>query len=165
MGSQNLNLIEQTIQFALEVQHLNIEVSHYPYDYGWNVRERFTEAGVKIDEKSMDDGNYQLHVCNYLGTSWVETIAANLPTICFYNPEIYEFRYSAKPYLSNLEKVGILHQSPQSAAEKVIEVSENPEKWWLSDYVQNTVSNFRQKYARLEDDWITSLKTQFRKLI
>jgi putative transferase (TIGR04331 family) len=151
MGAQNLNLIEQTIQFALKVQNLTVEISYYPHDYGWNVRKRFTDAGVEIDEKPMDDGNYQLHVCNYLGTSWLETIAANLPTICFYNPEIYKFGDSARPYISNLEKVGILHQSPQSAADKVMEVSENPKKWWQSDDLQSTVSNFRQKYARLED--------------
>ena len=163
-GNRMNNYLHQLIQFAQKVQNLKIEISHYPHDYGWNIRKRLSDADVEIDEKSMDDGKYQLHVCNYLGTSWLESIAANLPVICFYDPEINKFRDSVSPYIKSFERLGILHHCPHSAADKVIEVSENPEKWWQSDDVQSNVSNFREKYARLEDGWEQIWREEFSSL-
>ena len=71
MGDQNSGLIDQTIRFARALQHLNFEVSHSPNDYGWNVKQRFLDAGIVAPEKTQNDGDYAVHTCNYLGTSWL----------------------------------------------------------------------------------------------
>ena len=56
MGDQNKRLLDQTMRFARAVQHLNFEISHYPYDFGWNVKQHFFDAGIIAPEKTKNDG-------------------------------------------------------------------------------------------------------------
>ena len=165
MGVQNLNLIEETIRFVKKVKHLDIDIAHYPLDYGWKVKERFASADASLPNQSRREIDYALHTCNYLGTSWLETLAANMPTICFYNPNVYRFREVAKPFIESLEEVGILHKSPESASQKVVEASYNLQNWWQTDEVQGARLDFVQNYARLEDGWEIAWQEEFTNLV
>ena len=84
-----------------------------------------------------------------------------MPTICFYEPEIYFFRKVAQTHINALERIGVLHQSPESAADKVKEVAQNPQEWWCTEEVQEIRRAFVQRYARLEDGWIEAWKEEF----
>ena len=161
MATANQTLIEQTIQFAKALTEHGLEISFYHHDYGWRVREQFNDAGLTVREKSRDDGSYALHTCNYLGTAWLETLAANIPTICFYNPSTYDFRETALPFVEELKSVGVLHESADSASDMVLGILDNPQKWWQSDEVQEARLSFVRKYARLEDGWLNAWKEEF----
>lgn len=161
MASANQVLIEQTIQFAKAVANHGLEISYFPQDYGWNVRKQFDDARVNIPERSRTDEKYAIHTCNYLGTAWLETLAANIPTICFYDPNVYEFREAAIPFIEELKDAGILHESPDSASDKVLSILGNPLEWWRSDEVQGARLAFVQRYARLEDGWLSEWTEEF----
>ena len=90
---------------------------------------------------------------NYLGTSWLETLGNNIPTICFYDVDAYRFRSDAKPLLEDLVKVGVLHISGLSAAEKANAVESDVAAWWLSEEVQIARRNFVLQFANFSTDW------------
>ena len=141
-------------------QH-GLEISFYHHDYGWRVQEQFNDAGLTVREKSRDDGSYALHTCNHVGTAWLETLASNIPTICFYDPSTHDFRETALPFVEELKSVGVLHKSADSASDMVLDVLDNPQEWWQSDEVQETRLSFVEKYARLEDSWLNTWKEEF----
>ena len=161
LGSQNLELIERTGRLISMLQHLDVEISYDRHDYGWNVRKRFSDSDIHISEKSRRKEYYDLHVINYLGAAWLETLAANMPTICFYSRERYLFREGVQPYIDALTDVGILHDSVDSAVAKILEVQQFPQRWWLSDEVQDIRESFVYRYARMEDMWLDSWVEEF----
>jgi putative transferase (TIGR04331 family) len=160
-GVQNLETIEDTIELVKKLAHLDIEISYYRHDFGWDVRERFGKAGARIPEKSTRSEYYGLHVVNYFGTAWLETMATNIPTICFFDPDKYLFRDTCKPYIDRLFEVGILHGSADSAVDKILKVQEDPLRWWLGDEVQEIREAFVERYARLEDTWLDTWVEEF----
>lgn len=104
-------------------------------------------------------------VHNYLGTSYLETLALNIPTVCFYNPDSYAFRNEAQPYMNDLERVGILHDSGESAAKFLNEIAEDPKGWWGQDDVQNVRTRFVERYANFTSEWSSQWKQEFRRAI
>lgn len=161
MGEMNNVMIAQTIDFVKAVKHMDVEIAYYPAEHGYSLRDYLKREGVVLAEKSQEDGKYAIHVCNYLASSWLETLAANLPTICFYDAKAYAFRTSAKRHVDALERVGILHHSPESAAEKLIAIRERTQDWWESDEVQKARMSFVDQYARLNKDWLKHWKKEF----
>ncbi|MBH10182.1 MAG: hypothetical protein CMG74_07505 [Candidatus Marinimicrobia bacterium] len=165
IGQNTLTLINNTINFVKITKHLNLEISYYHSDYNWDVRSRFEKEDAIIPEKSLNYGDYSLYICNYLGTSWLETLAANLPTICFYDQDIIAFRKAVKPHIDLLKNMGVLHTSPESAAEKVLETYRNPSLWWANSEIQEARKEFVKKYALFDDKWLVHWRDEFSKVL
>ena len=102
----------------------------------------------------------RLSIHTYNGTPVLQTLSANYPTILFMNPDHWELSESAKPYFEQLRKVGILHDTPESAASKVNEIYENPLAWWMSAEVQEAKNIFCQEYAKTSENWLTEWKNE-----
>ena len=61
-------------------------------------------------------------VSAYNSSPILETLSANFPTIAFWDFNHWELRDAAIPYYEDLVRVGIVHKTPASAANKVNEV-------------------------------------------
>jgi putative transferase (TIGR04331 family) len=92
-------------------------------------------------------------VFDNLGTGFLETLIGDVPTILFQNPNLWETRDEARPYLEDLRRAGILWESPESAAAKVAEVYDDPEAWWTQPAVQEARNRFVERYAYASPDW------------
>ena len=57
-----------------------------------------------------------------------------------------------------LVDAGIIHLSPESAANKVNEIWNDVNGWWLNDSVQNARRQYCEKYARTSEQPIRDLK-------
>ncbi len=44
---------------------------------------------------------------------------------------------------------------------KILEVQQFPQRWWLSDEVQDIRESFVYRYARMEDMWLDSWVEEF----
>ena len=114
--------------------------------------------------QSFNESKIVIH--NSLQTTWLETLSLNIPTICFYNPEVYLFRSGVNEIIDKLKEVGILHTSPISAAKFLNDCYKNPDEWWASQNLQKVVNNFVKNYANLsenwKDEWMTELKSNLR---
>lgn len=151
--------------------HKDLLVRPYPRDYGWGYVNMLREAAP---EAMFDNRRVSVHiryaqsrlvVHGYLATGYLETLALNIPTVCFYDPSAYAFRAESQPFMNELERVGILHRSGKSAARFVTEVCKDPEGWWAKDDVQAARSRFVERYANFAPDWKGRWEREFRRAV
>lgn len=143
-------------------------VRPYPHDFRWGFVEKLRKAAP---DAAFDDhrvgvfdrfAQSRLVVHNYLGTGYLETLALNVPTVCFYDADIYAFRHDARILMDDFEKVGILHRSGKAAARFVASLGDDPEGWWARPEVQEARNRFVEQYANFSPDWTKQWETEFR---
>jgi putative transferase (TIGR04331 family) len=106
-----------------------------------------------------------LVIHNYLGTSWLETLAMNVPTVCFYDPAIYRAREAARPFIDALQRVGVIHHSGADAARFVNDLKGDPSSWWSKPEVQDAREKFVARYANFSDNWLPGWIEEFERLL
>jgi putative transferase (TIGR04331 family) len=165
-------LIAETANFIREMKgRQELLVRPYFHDYGWGMVETLRQADSEL---IMDDlrksgiesyARSSLVVHNYLGTSWLETLAMNIPTVCFYDADTYAFREDARPYLDALSGVGVLHKSGAAAATFVLGLKNDPHRWWQTAEVQDARLAFVRNYANYSPNWAKEWETEFKQWI
>ena len=95
----------------------------------------------------------KLAVIDYSGTSFLEALAANVPTIAYWNPDDWPMSRQAAPYLDALADCGLLHRDASSAAAKVNGIWDDVEGWWRSEAVQSARRAWCHRYARTATLW------------
>ena len=123
------------------------------------VYEDFAVPGTVSASKSA------LVVHNYFGVSWLETLALNVPTVCFVPEGIHRFRAAAQPFVDALARVGIIHYSGREAARFVNSLRGDPSAWWKSAEVQEARGAFVARYANFSDDWLDAWQDEFESLL
>jgi len=175
VGSQWEDYFSWELRFlaALPERHFSA-VSFRPYhkDLGHGIRERISEEFVTISWDDNQSFNQSLRQCRLVvidncATTFLETLAANIPTILFWNPQRWEVRKEAELYFESLRKERILWDSPEEAAAKVVEIYDEPWAWWRSDEVQRVRRMFVNRFAlsreNWADYWIKALKEEMEK--
>jgi len=143
----------------------------YHLDYEWSQKDRWKTEFPKIEcysgNKSIIDqlNESRLFIGTYNATTYLETFAANFPTVLFWNPEHWELRSSAKPYFEALHSVGILHYTPESAASKVNEISDDPISWWDQTEIQEAKDQFCFQFARTSDNWLREWRSELLNMV
>ena len=141
----------------------------YHTDFGWCIRERFASQlpWLHVSEPDEDYNNSLLNaslvIADQNQTTFLETFAANIPTLLFWNPHHWELRDSAQPYYDELKRTGILHDTPESAANKINEIYPNPVGWWAKPDIQEAKNSFCNKFAYVSDEWLQEWKTELAK--
>ena len=172
VAGQMLGYIEEQIRFVkiLSSDMLNsLRIRTDTGQFGWDINDRFHAAGIGgVIESSGGISlikrleSCRISVSTYNATVFLETLAANFPTLVFFDPGKYEIRSEARPMMDQLRKVGILHDTPESAARFLNEIGNDVEQWWLNDEIQEVreqfCDNFAFSSADWEADWETFLK-------
>jgi len=104
-----------------------------------------------------------VHTCN--STGFLETLGRNIPTIMFWNPKHWELRPSAQQYFDRIKQVGILHDTPESAAGKVLSVWDNVEEWWCQSEVQEARVYFCSRFAHMSENPIQEMKVALQSIM
>jgi len=139
-------------------------------DYGLDIVKRIQNAcpnliiegwDIPFQESLM---NCKLFVCDQLSTVHAEALSLNTPTILFWDTESYIHKTEARRYLENLQAVGILHYSPESAAKMVNEVYDNVDDWWNDRERQLARLDFCDHYAKNSPNAIDEWTNEFRKI-
>lgn len=129
-------------------------------DYGWCQAQRILDAFGPIrfsDGKTPLRGlirRARLAVIEYCGTAVLDALAADAPTVLYWDSRLWELRDEAVPYFEGLRRVGILWDSPEKAAAKIIKIYDDPRSWWKSDTVQEARRNFVDRFALGRSDWL-----------
>lgn len=151
--------------------HGNLMVRPYMHDYGWGFSEMMRRAAPEaaFDDRSVGAliryAQSRLVVHNYLGTGWLETLALDIPTVCFFDSDTYAFRDDARPWIDALERVGILHRAGGAAARFVSGLGNDPEGWWSKPEVQQARHDFIERYANFSPDWARQWEAEFKQWI
>jgi putative transferase (TIGR04331 family) len=78
----------------------------------------------------------------------------DIPTVMYWNPNHWELRDSAIPYFDDLKRVGILHETPISAAQHVNTIWEDVDAWWYSRDVQIALEIFKERYSSISREGV-----------
>ena len=103
-------------------------------------------------EKELQQAKLTIHCVPQ--TTYLETISADIPTICYWNPDDNLIREDLQIYFDALIDAGIVHYSPESAAVKVNEISNDPTKWWYSKSVRKARKYFQDNVCFTSHDAI-----------
>ena len=127
------------------------------------------DATVIIDDLqasgTMAASRAKLVLHNYLSTAWLETLAMNIPTVCFCDPVMYRPRAAAQPFVDALAKVGVIHHSGIEAAKFVNGLNGDPSAWWQSAEVQEAREAFVARYANFSENWLPAWIEEFERLL
>ncbi len=142
-----------------------------PSDHSWEMKSRwqdsFPEFAIDYGKKSI----YKLFkqskiiVCTYAATTYNQTLAANAPTIIFWDENYNQMHDLAIPYFDALKKVGIFHATPESAANQIAIIWDDVEIWWNSKEVQEARILFCEKYAYNAHDLLDNIEDSIIKII
>jgi putative transferase (TIGR04331 family) len=139
-------------------------------DNGWDVIQRLNKCipGLTIEawnvsfQKSLV--NCRLYVCDHMSTTYTEALAANKPTVLFWNSHTNKLRPEALPYYDLLRKSGILFDTPESAGEAVNHIYDDVETWWNNPERQNAIEIFCERFARNSPDALELWASEFNKI-
>ena len=129
---------------------------------GWEPVSRWKDRfpNIVIDEGHFNIDNLveksRIYVSTYNATTFLESFTMNIPAVMFWNPEHWELRDSAIPFFDKLKEVGILHDTPESAAEHVNAIWEDVNLWWEGDLLQETLKSFKERYSHIPKGGIVS---------
>lgn len=156
-----------TCEFLMGIpDRQNLIIRPYPHDYGWGALDAMRSIAPEATFATRSNifslfSACRLAVHSYLGTSWLETIGLNIPTVCFYDPATYIYREEVQPFIVALQKVGILHHSGKDAARFIIGLGNNIEGWWKKYEVQEARRNFVERYANFSKNWKEQWELEF----
>lgn len=141
---------------------VRLHVAHQYFNWNEEARWQAFDRAIKIDTGEIAISNLiaqsRLVVHSYDSTGILETLSQNIPTLAFWQDGFDHLRDSAKPYYQLLVDAGIIHLTPDSAAQKVNEVWDDVDGWWGQSAVQKARSQFCDRYARVSQSHVHDLK-------
>ena len=132
--------------------------------YGWDEKKRFSDCfnTIKIDEghKKISDliKKSRLVIHTYNATGFLETLAANVPTIIYFNSKNNLIRNDAKVIFKELQKNKIYFSDAKEASDHINNVWNNIDLWWNNKETQSTRKLFCTKYAKINDNKLNEIK-------
>ena len=174
VASQWLNYFNDQINLVSKLtepvrQALTVRLP--PHDRGWDQAARWRD---RFPTLQLDDGrskfaailqNCRLVIGTFNGTTILQGIILNVPTVIFWNPQYDELRASAIPYFEDLKRVGIFHESPESAAKHVNTIWENISAWWENPELQAVLQRFAKRYCFQPEDLLNRVEAALRETI
>ncbi|MBI4345291.1 MAG: hypothetical protein HY553_00440 [Elusimicrobia bacterium] len=134
---------------------VRLPVHRFGWRSGDRLKARFPD--VAIDDHSR---NYyqRLEECRLVAidhpsTTMLESLSLDVPTVLFWDPDLWELRPTAEPVFAGLRAAGILQPDAAAAAAQVARVYADPDAWWRTEPVQAARRAFAGTFARLSEDW------------
>jgi putative transferase (TIGR04331 family) len=142
-----------------------------PNDYGRDLNEywskNFPEIQIDNGEKSITSliRKSRLYVSTYNATTYLESLAWNIPTVIFWNPNYWELNQNASNLIKLLESAGIFHRTPESAVRHILKIWDDIPEWWDSSEVQEARTEFCKHYSYLPQKPLDKLESIFKEII
>ncbi len=133
-------------------------------DFGWGLRERIidvlpdTPFDTRRRSLPKQLSHTRLAVCTYNATTFLESMTIGVPTVMHWNPLHWEMNSRAQGFFDNLRAVGILFDEPETCAEQILNIWENPWDWWNGEEIRLAVRSFLNEFAHTPDNPISALK-------
>ena len=117
--------------------------------------DNFSVSLSKLIKKS------RLVIFSYECSGFLECMAYNIPTICFFRNGVDHLFDDAKSYYQMLENAGIFTNNAEKAASIVNKNWEDVSKWWFSKITQDARRKFCERYSRVIKKPIKNLAQKF----
>lgn len=158
------NMIAKGVCFALSLtkniqKELRVRMHHE--DSGWDVLQRWKDDAAEIVVETMKIPlgerllNCRMMVSDNLQTTFFEALAMNIPIILFLDRrQISKTRDSAEWFFEEMLSVGILHYSPESAAQLINTNYHRIYDWWQEPLRQHVRRKICETFCRTSYSWI-----------
>ena len=113
---------------------------------------------IKLINKS------KLVIHTYNSTGFLETLAANKPTVIFFNNTDYPLNIEAKKYFNYLKDANILFYNWKEAVLFLNNNYNSIDNWWNSNKTQDARNKFCSNFVKLNDSKIDKLVKIIRKI-
>lgn len=137
-----------------------------PQDYGWNEKALLSTIpsyqGKASFLKQLPHAKIFVSFSNT--TTFLQSLAANIPTILILNPKFWELHPHAIPLFNSLKTANILHASPPLAANFINSIWHDTPSWWLDPKTQSIVRNFTNHFALTSKSPLTQWKETLKDL-
>jgi putative transferase (TIGR04331 family) len=170
IAAQWLEYFKDQVEFYGSLPNLiksEVSVRLYPHDYKWCQKNRWRDkfSSIKFSDLSQDFytevEKSKVVVCTYNATTYLETLALNIPTIVFFDTHYWEVHDDVKPYFEILKSVGVFHENPSSAAKQLELIWDNVDTWWLSNDVQSAIECFCRNFSSPISDPVSKFQAAF----
>ena len=160
MGALNAQYLENLFKFVdlLSKSERDALIVRLHHDHDKDDRSHLDQWQEKFPTIEIDPGKRHLDlvrevsridICTTIGTSEIESMSNNRPTLIYLDPSTHPFRKSVENVFSICADAGILHSSPESLARQIGEVWEDVDSWWNREDVKLArdlyCSNFAQE--------------------
>jgi putative transferase (TIGR04331 family) len=125
------------------ISYLEPQMLMYDQDY---LYEKYLKHFKLVDHMSSSAKvliqKSRLIIIDYLSTSYLESMFADIPTIFFWNEVAYPLESEHQDFYAPLISVGICQTNPIQAAAFVEKIKGDPEKWWNHESVKEARKEF-----------------------
>lgn len=108
--------------------------------------------GLADKKELVDRGNFsesihnsRIVVIDHISTGIAELLQIGTPFLLLMNDHV-KICSDAKSIFKELEECGLVHYSPDTVVEKLIEIYDKVEEWWKSKDIAETVEKFRSSF-------------------
>jgi putative transferase (TIGR04331 family) len=108
--------------------------------------------------------NAKLVVIDHPQTAFIEALAINVPSIFYWDHEVYLMRPEAEEYYEALRRAGVLYKTPEDAARKLSEVFDDSMGWWKSREIQDARNIFLERFGSSRKDWLNIWAEELKKI-
>ena len=114
------------------------------------------ESSVRNFNKSLKRS--RVAVFAYYSTGFLECLTAERPAICFWQNSLNFLSDDVVDDFKQLERVGLIHFTPESAAKHVNKHWDDVLSWWNEPEVERVRQDFANKYARYSSQPVRDMK-------
>jgi putative transferase (TIGR04331 family) len=141
-------LTSETLQnTVLRIHHGHAETGS-PQDVWWTTQapQIRQDDGTTLFSSVLRDA--KLVLTSHNGTTFPETISSGVPTVIAWDSSFVQIRPEAEPVFQLMERAGMFHSTPESAAAFINRIWDDVDGWWNSPQVIDARSQFCNQYAR-----------------
>ncbi len=157
---QGVDLVSSALKFCNNLDkdiRINLKV-RFHHNFGLYESDGFINSfGTKNISREIDYdkfiSNSKFIVCTYPETTFAEAMATNIPTIMFYDKELFERHPLFEGVINDLVDARIIFFDPVSASNHMNSVWNDLDKWWNSEKVIHARLEFKRNAMKIDKYW------------
>jgi putative transferase (TIGR04331 family) len=95
----------------------------------------------------------------------LEALSINVPSIFYWDHDVYLMNTDAEQYFQILRDTGILHLKSDSAAGLINNIWPDTQDWWMQSHRQSARKEFMDKYCKSDRNWKNQWANVFKKIL
>ncbi|MCH2423777.1 MAG: LIC12162 family protein, partial [Acidimicrobiales bacterium] len=169
LSSQFNDYLEELHTFVEELAEevrgeLTVRLSRHDID--WEVGGRWRSRHPEV---VLDDGHRpvldllsetRLFIATNNGTTFLESIYLDVPTVMFWDTEKWGLTSLALPAFAELRAAGVFFDDPISAARHVSEIWGDVGSWWANPAVREAIASFSLQFCRQSPDVVDGILSE-----
>lgn len=137
----------------------NFYVKNYPYealDNPYNLdflKNKFEDLNFLDNKKNILSilKNYKCIIHTYLGTTFLECLSANIPSVLLIDIDRSLFNSKTKKMLKKLENFKIIHKNSNQLIKFILNSKFNDNYWWNDKELQKNIKNFCKEFVNVSN--------------